>query len=233
MARRIAILLRHGDYHQLADTPSAHQPFPLTEVGMDQARAAIRLISVLAEEHRWLLHPVVHSSNLLRAWQTAEIIIDGIPGLETLKGTDLLAERCLGSGANLCIAEIERVVREDPRFPPLPANWKSNSGFRLPLVGAESLVEAGRRVADFVVGVMRELPELSDEDRDVAVLFVGHGAAFRHSAHLLGVLTFDQIAEVSMFHARPVAIAEVGGGTWQLAGGEWKVRRGSAVVDLD
>ena len=40
MPRLIAALIRHGDYRQLPDTPSAHQPFPLTDLGEHQAREA-------------------------------------------------------------------------------------------------------------------------------------------------------------------------------------------------
>jgi 2,3-bisphosphoglycerate-dependent phosphoglycerate mutase len=65
--------------------------------------------------------------------------------------------------------------------------------------------------------------------RDSAVdgtlaLFVGHGAAFRHAAHHLGILTFDQIAELSMYHARPVYLECLPDGRWRQVGGEWKVR---------
>ena len=38
MARKFAALIRHGDSQQLAGTPSAHQPFPLTGEGFAQGR---------------------------------------------------------------------------------------------------------------------------------------------------------------------------------------------------
>ena len=37
MARLFAALIRHGEYAQLPDTPSAHQPFALTDKGRAQA----------------------------------------------------------------------------------------------------------------------------------------------------------------------------------------------------
>ena len=40
MPRLVAALLRHAEYRQLPDTPSAHQPFPLTDKGRQQAKQA-------------------------------------------------------------------------------------------------------------------------------------------------------------------------------------------------
>jgi 2,3-bisphosphoglycerate-dependent phosphoglycerate mutase len=60
---------------------------------------------------------------------------------------------------------------------------------------------------------------------DTLKVFVGHGAAFRHAAHLLDVLEFDRIAAVSMWHARPVYFERFPDGTWRHLAGEWKLRR--------
>ena len=115
---------------------------------------------------------------------------------------DALAERGLGSAANLTIAAIEAVIREDPRFEEPPADWKSNSRFRLPLQGAESLLQAGERVAAHIT---RQMQVLARQTRpDTLKLFVGHGAAFRHAAYHMGIRTFEQIAQLSMYHAQPV-----------------------------
>ncbi len=226
MPRLIAALIRHGDYHQLPDTPSAHQPFPLTAEGEQQARqAGISLRRTIAE-HGWTLHPEVDSSQLLRAWQTAEIIIDELEGLfaapPKLTGYADLAERGLGSAANLSVSTIAQIIREDPRFNELPADWKSNSRFRLPLQGAESLLEAGQRVAAHIV---RQMTALSAEvEQDTLKLFVGHGAAFRHAAYHMGVLAFERIAQLSMYHAQPVFLEYLAQAGWRHVGGEWKVR---------
>ena len=177
----------------------------------------------MVEAEGWRLHRVVHSSNLLRAWQTAQILAEGLaPAVDTqVSGSDLLAERGLGSGANLSISQLQEITLRDPRCGPLPENWKADSRFRLPLMGAESLMDSGRRIADYITSVMRELPDSSDQ---VAVLFVGHGAGFRHAAHLLGALEFDEIGKLSMFHARPVALATSGQNRWQQVAGKWKIR---------
>jgi 2,3-bisphosphoglycerate-dependent phosphoglycerate mutase len=222
----IAALIRHGDYRQLPDTPSAHQPFPLTTAGEAQARRAGIVLRETIESNGWTLSPLVDSSQLLRAWQTARIISDELadrfPSAPQLAGFAELAERGLGSAANLSIRTIEAVVRDDPRFPDLPADWKSNSRFRLPLQGAESLLEAGERVA---AHIKRQMSTLSEQaSADTLKLFVGHGAAFRHAAYIQGVLSFEQIARLSMYHAQPIYLEYLPGDRWRHVGGEWKPR---------
>jgi 2,3-bisphosphoglycerate-dependent phosphoglycerate mutase len=230
--RVIAALLRHGDYLQLPDTPSAWQPLPLTKKGMEQAKRSVALLRGAMEMFGWSLHPVIDSSRLLRGWQTAEAICrrlerQGSVAME-IKQYDTLAERGLGAGNNLSLSQIEAVVRADPRHRPLPANWKSDSHFRLPLQGAESLMEAGQRVAAHLDTRLAELQRRVS--RDTVKLFVGHGAAFRHAAHQLGVLDFDRIARVSMHHCRPVFLERQYAGSWVHLTGEWKERTPSEQV---
>jgi 2,3-bisphosphoglycerate-dependent phosphoglycerate mutase len=222
----IAALLRHGEYHQLPNTPSALQPFPLTQGGVQQAERSVTLIQGVLELFKWRLHPVIDSSRLLRGWQTAEVIREGLqPGTQNRIGVesyDQLAERSLGSAANLSIQLIESVLRDDPRFSPPPKGWKSDSHYRLPLQGAESLMDAGERVAEHME---RRLVELQAQVKtDTVKLFIGHGAAFRHAAHHLGVLAFEQIAALSMYHCRPVFLERLLDGSWQHLTGEWKNR---------
>jgi len=226
MPRLIAALIRHGDYRQLPETPSAHQPFPLTAEGEAQARQAGAALRETIENEGWYLSPSVDSSQLLRAWQTASIINDELAAHfatpPELAGFDDLAERGLGSAANLTVAAIEAIVREDPRFDELPLDWKSNSSFRLPLQGAESLLEAGQRVAAHISTRMHALAE--QVAGDTLKLFVGHGAAFRHAAYHMGILSFEQIAQLSMYHAQPVFLEYRAEDGWHHIGGEWKVR---------
>ncbi len=231
MVRVIAALIRHGEYHQLRATPSAHQPFPLSEEGEAQAREAVARLRRDAAAHGWALHPVIDSSRLLRAWQTARIIADGLapllaePGL--VESFDDLAERGLGSAANLTTEQIEEVLERDPRFAAPPPGWKSDSRYRLPLQGAESLLDAGARVAGHLRARMRALADAAA--RDTVRLFVGHGAAFRHAAHHLGVLALGRVAQLSMFHARPVYLECLPGGEWRHVAGDWKVRTASEI----
>ena len=44
MSRRIAAIIRHGDYFQMPDAPSAHQPYPLNADGENHAREAAVII---------------------------------------------------------------------------------------------------------------------------------------------------------------------------------------------
>jgi broad specificity phosphatase PhoE len=233
MGRLIAGLIRHGDYQQLANTPSAHQPFPLNERGRAQAREAVLRLREDLRREGWALHPCLDSSCLQRAWQTACLIVEGLrKGLPEAGGEAVLelsveshaalAERGLGSAANLTLTQIEEVLLDDQRFQPPPRDWKANSHYRLPLQGAESLLEAGARVAAHLRERMGQLPRRAD--RDTLKLFVGHGAAFRHAAFHLGVLAFDEIARVSMYHARPVYLEWLPDGSWRHLSGAWKPR---------
>ncbi len=226
MPRLIAALVRHGDYHQLAGTPSAHQPFPLTPRGESQARNAATAIGETIRSEGWDLCPVIDSSRMLRAWQTARIISDLLAETDAsplrLESFEQLAERGLGSAANLSVAQIEAVLACDPRFEAPPENWKANSRFRLPLQGAESLLEAGERVAAHLRQRMTALGKVSA--RDSLKLFVGHGAAFRHAAFVLGVLEWDDIARLSMHHAQPVYLEMLKEGVWRHVRGNWKIR---------
>jgi 2,3-bisphosphoglycerate-dependent phosphoglycerate mutase len=182
----------------------------------------------------WDLSRVIDSSNLLRGWQTAELIQQGLsqsaPSALSIEGFDELAERSMGSAANLTIQTIESILKDDPRFQAPPADWKSNSHYQLPLQGAESLMQAGVRVARHLDHRLSELQQ--QVETDTVKLFVGHGAAFRHAAHHLGVMDFEQIAALSMYHCRPVFLERRYAGSWRHLTGEWKVRsRGEAFVD--
>lgn len=225
--RLFAALIRHGEYHQRAGAPSAHQPFPLDAAGEAQARAAAAVLSRDLAESQWTLAPVIDSSRLLRAWQTAEIIRQQLAPDARIEEFEALAERGLGSAANLTVAEIETVLAADPRLDTPPPNWKADSRYRLPLQGAESLLEAGLRVAEHLTARMSALR--GSAEADTLKLFVGHGAAFRHAAHHLGLLEFEQIARLSMHHARPIYLEYAADGAWRHAGGDWKIRPAASV----
>ncbi len=221
----LAALIRHGDYHQRAGAPSALQPFPLTDAGVAQARACGDQIAALLDRHGVMLDPVIHCSPQLRAWQTASEIAGrlcthGHNSLD-IRETPALSERGLGSAANLTVEEIETVLAADPRYPPAPPGWKSDSHYCLPLHGAESLMDAGARVA-------RHLRDTIEPRRPDApgllTLFVGHGASFRHGAHHLGVLPYEQIAAHSMHHARPLLLCYNARVSWRHFDGAWKKR---------
>ncbi|MCK5698061.1 MAG: phosphoglycerate mutase family protein [Gammaproteobacteria bacterium] len=226
MARMIAALIRHGDYHQLADTPSAWQPFPLNKAGEKHAQSAAQMISDKITQECWQLHSSCHSSQLLRAWQTADIICQQLNKIDTnelhINSFSALAERSVGSAANLNLTQIEAVIKSDPRYELLPKNWKSDSYFCLPLQGAESLMDSGKRVSHHIKQTMLECRH--SVNQPTVKLFVGHGAAFRHAAYQLGLLKFEQIAQLSMYHGTPIFIELLEDGSWLHIAGQWKVR---------
>jgi len=212
-------LLRHGDYHQQADTPSAWQPWPLTERGVAQAVEGGDQLRRLIREHGLEIPTEIHSSTLLRAWQTALGVAQSL-GLEpqAIFTTDKLAERGVGAAANLTLAQIEQAVNLDPRHDPLPHDWKRSPRYRLPFPGAESLLAAGQRVAGYV----EQVAGASEYPNSLHV-FIGHGASLRHAAWHMGVLTETEVGQYSMFHATPVLLCRTVHG-WHRIGGEWKRR---------
>ncbi|MGB5442463.1 MAG: hypothetical protein WBN57_07545, partial [Gammaproteobacteria bacterium] len=113
--------------------------------------------------------------------------------------------------------------RQDPRFAAPPGDWKADSHYRLPLQGAESLLEAGARVAGHL---SQSMAAILPGEHDRVKIFVGHGAAFRHAACHLGVLAIGQLRQLSMFHCQPVLLEYLADGKWIHVGGEWKVRPG-------
>mgnify|MGYP001826760636 CR=1 FL=1 len=235
MARAIAALIRHGEYSQQVDTPSAHQPYGLTAEGRRTARKQADHLAELIDQKAWTVAGRIDCSNMLRAWQTAEIFAHRLyqqnESALAIDCYDALAERGVGSVANLTIVEIENIIAGDPRYENPPADWKSDSHYCLPFQGAESLMQAGIRVADHLLWQMKRVYAKSTADADTVKLFVGHGAAFRHAAHHLGILEFEQVAQYSMFYAQPVLIEYLDDGSWRHIGGDWKLRDANSRLD--
>lgn len=229
MSQRYVALIRHGAYHQRPATPSALQPYPLTEAGRAQARQCGATIAELLQRNGWSLDKVAHCSTELRAWETAqragqELATRG-HAMETTQ-TPLLSERSVGSAANLSVEEIEAALAADPRHPEPPENWKSDSAYCLPYPGAESLMMAGHRVAGYLRAVVADKPE---PPKAQLTLIFGHGASFRHAAFHLGLLGRDEIAGLSMYHARPLLLCYNAASGWEHFGGDWKHRSRSSL----
>ena len=222
MSELYAALVRHGDYFQLDGAPSAWQPFQLTDTGLEQSVSGANEIMELAQKNDWDLIPEVDSSILLRAWQTAEVFVKEVKEFQFITSFEALCERCVGSAANLTVDQIEIALKADPRYENPPGKWKSDSYYSLPYPGAESLMEAGERVAHHLDTRMSELSETVSKSS--LKIFVGHGAAIRHAAYQLGAMEFDDIAKLSMYHARPVILKYSSDGPWEHVAGDWKVR---------
>ncbi|MCD1585505.1 histidine phosphatase family protein [Vreelandella titanicae] len=225
-------LIRHGEYSQLADTPSALQPYPLTEKGAEDVREQARRFGAWLATSGYQLNAEIHCSTLLRAWQTAEIFREELTPLfaepPRSRSFSALCERSVGALANLSIQEIERIVTFDPRLEPLPKGWKSASDFRLPFDGAESLLEAGERVAAHLQALLDIPPRLEGAKR--LQLVVGHGASIRHASYHLNVIPFSDIKRLSMFHGHPVVFERHNQG-WHRLYGNWKQRQPADPLD--
>jgi len=221
MSGQFVALVRHGHYRQLPAAPSAFQPFPLTKSGHQDAQHSAEKLQHFSQQQGIPIGQTIHCSALLRAWQTAEVIRQQLQGGYALIESILLGERCVGSVANLTTDTIEQVMMDDPRYTTPPEGWKSDSHFRLPFPGAESLMEAGVRVADYLCRIVQPLMGAPSELHVV----VGHGAAFRHAACQLGVLLFGRIGDISMYYDQPVFLRLDENKKWHIAGGQWKPRQ--------
>jgi len=234
MVARALAWIRHGEYAQPRGIPSAHLPHGLTPRGREQARAAALGVWTFARENSLELHPIIDCSSLRRAWETAdlmrrELVRLGGPAL-VLEELPALAERCLGAAANLTVDEIEATLAADPRYEVPPRGWKRDPSYRLPLLGAESLDEAGARVARHVLTRMRSLAGAA-----CLKLFVGHGGAFRHAAHALGLLGAEAVRRRSMQHAAPLYFEHVAPADqtehFVPLAGDWLLRADEAPAD--
>ena len=230
-------LIRHGEYSQLANTPSALQPYPLTVKGTEDVREQARRFGAWLATSGYQLNAEIHCSTLLRAWQTAEIFREELTPLfaepPCSRSFSALCERSVGALANLSIQEIERIVALDPRLEPLPKGWKSASDFKLPFDGAESLLEAGERVAAHLQALLEPQPlETAKQLKQSKQLqlVVGHGASIRHAGYHLNVIPFSDIKRLSMFHGHPVVFERHNQG-WHRLYGNWKQRQPADPLD--
>jgi 2,3-bisphosphoglycerate-dependent phosphoglycerate mutase len=226
--------IRHAEYAQPHGVPSAHLLHGLTARGREQARAAAHGVWTFAREHSLELHPILDCSSLRRAWETAdlmrrELVRLGGPAL-ALEEQPALAERSLGAAANLTVDAIEAALAADPRYGVPPRGWKRDPSYRLPVLGAESLTEAGARVARHVVERLA-----TPAATGCLKLFVGHGGAFRHAAYALGLLGADAVRQRTMQHAAPLYFEHVASSDRpqrlvHLAG-EWQLREDESAAD--
>ncbi|MBO1927946.1 histidine phosphatase family protein [Thiomicrorhabdus sp. 6S2-11] len=229
MKRCYLAFLRHAHYHQAEQVPSAHQPYGLTDQGIEECQTAADTLQKLLEHQNWELHPNLYSANLLRSWQTANEIKRHLPWPSQISSTAALNERSVGSLANLTLEQIEAVIEQDPRFSELPPHWKSNSDFCLPVDGAESLMQAGTRVSQFIQQTLNQvLAQGSHSGKPQLVVMVGHGASFRHAAYKLGILDKAEIGRHSMHYAQPMVFEcrqEQHAMAIDHLAGKWKVRQ--------
>jgi 2,3-bisphosphoglycerate-dependent phosphoglycerate mutase len=222
--RRVAGLVRHGHFDRPENTASAHRLLPLSDLGRDQARNAADPILSFCVEHALELDPIIEASQLLRAWQTAEVLRATLSERTgrpfRVEERDEIIERGLGSCANLRFDEIEAVLASDPRLGPLPDGWRRIPEFRLPVQGAESLMQAGARTAMRIATSIESIPD--EDPRDLLRLFVAHSGCLRHAAVSLGALEMRAVSGLSMDFGQTVLIEKMPDGSWVQVAGQWK-----------
>lgn len=230
--RRVAGLIRHGHFDRPENTASAHRILPLSEQGREQSRDAALAILEMCDEHALELDCVIEASQLLRAWETATILAARLSELTGLRfeveERNEIIERGLGSCANMRFDEIEATLAKDPRLGPLPRGWRRIPEFRLPVQGAESLMQAGARTARRIVRSIDSIP--ADDPRDLMRLFVAHSGCLRHAAVHLGLLEMRAASGLSMDFGQAVLIERASSGEWIQLVGEWKKNLPSAAA---
>lgn len=219
--RRVAALVRHGHFPRPDNVASAHLPLPLSAMGREQARDGAERLVELAAAQGLTIDDTIEASSLLRASETAGILAETLG--ERLGRSfrveehDALIERGLGSCANLRFDEIEALLAQDPRLDALPRGWRRVPDFRLPVPGAESLMDAGRRTADRVDAGLDAIEALEDRLR----VFVAHSGCLRHAAVARAVLSPDRAMLLSMDFVQAVLVERDGDGGWRQLAGEW------------
>lgn len=222
-ARRVAGLVRHGHFPRPENVASAHLPLPLSELGREQASRAAAGILETCERLGLTLDRRIESSRLLRAHQTAQVLSESFSKRTgrpfEVEDRDELLERGMGSCANMRLDEIESMLALDPRLEPLPPGWRRRPDFRLPVPGAESLLEAGARTARRIEA---SLDAIDDDAPDRLRLFVAHSGCLRHAAVALGALGEDEVPGKSMEFVQMVCLERLADGRWVRVAGDWK-----------
>ena len=222
--RRVAGFVRHGHFDRPDNTASAHLPLPLSDEGRGQARACATAILEACHDLALELDPVIEASQLLRAWQTATILAEELEARTRTQFRVLtrieLVERSLGSCANLRFDQIAEVLAGDPRLDPLPRGWRRIPEFRLPVPGAESLMQAGARTATRVATSLDSIPDA--DARNALRLFVAHSGCLRHATVQLGALDVRVVPRLSMDFAQLLLIEKMPNGDWVQVAGRWK-----------
>jgi 2,3-bisphosphoglycerate-dependent phosphoglycerate mutase len=95
-------------------------------------------------------------------------------------------------------------------------------------------MQAGERVMQHITGRANSL--LQEISTDTLKIFVGHGAAFRHAAVHMGLMTTAKAVALSMYHCTPLYFERIKDDSninkWQHIAGEWKIRK-AINIDLD
>ncbi|RYF79982.1 MAG: histidine phosphatase family protein [Comamonadaceae bacterium] len=150
------LAVRHGETLWNADGRlQGHLDIPLNDQGLWQAE---RTGAALADE------PIgaIYSSDLQRAWQTAQAIAQAQPQPVVVQADERLRERAFGEFQGRLFTEIEAERPEDAR------RWRQRDPDFAPAGGGESLVQFRERV-------ITAATELAARHPGTLVLLVAHG----------------------------------------------------------
>jgi 2,3-bisphosphoglycerate-dependent phosphoglycerate mutase len=114
------------------------------------------------------------------------------------------------------------MLAADPRLGTLPDGWRRMPEFRLPVQGAESLMQAGARTATRVATSLDSIP--AEDPRDLMRIFVAHSGCLRHAVVQLGALDVRVVPGLSMDFAQVVFVEKLPNGDWVHIAGQFKKR---------
>ena len=224
MARLIAVFMRHAALKQPAGVPGTNLPFPLTAAGEGQASKAAARLHALADKMACKIDDDIECSPNQGAWQTAAILAEDLEettfrGYRAVERAEL-AGRSLGAAGNLKTAQLDSLVAEDPRFTKAPKNWLTNTDYRPPFAGAETLGAAGERVGGYLRRRVEEMwPHLTG---DTLKVFVGDSSALIHGAAYLGALPPKRAPQLSLAPATWALIEFRASGRCTLLSADWR-----------
>jgi 2,3-bisphosphoglycerate-dependent phosphoglycerate mutase len=215
--RIVAAIARHGALERPKGVPSAQLLYPLTSQGREQAASLAQRLLAYSDQHALTLHPVIDASPLLSAFETATIVAEALSRAThrpfRVDQHDVLCARSFGPAANLTIAEIEDLLAGDARCGRPPPGWRHFPEFALPFPGAESLRDAGQRVAEHLRASAARLATKSRASK--LQLFVSHSCALRYASVELGVLDAARAGNLGMHHCEPILLEAQPSGSWQ------------------
>ncbi len=226
--RRVAAFVRHGHFDRPEGTASAHSLYPLSAEGRGQAERAAGPVLEMCQDLALEMDARIEASQLLRAWETANLLGQALTERMAERTgqrfhviqRDELIERGLGSAANMTFERIHELLAADPRLGALPDGWRRMPEFRLPVQGAESLMQAGARVAARVATSMDSIPD--EDPRDLVRIFVAHSGCLRHAMVVLGALDVRTVPGLSMDFAQTIMVEKLPNGDWVHVGGQFR-----------
>lgn len=169
------VWVRHGQSEYNAKNLSTgwHDP-ELTELGVEQAFKTARILA-----QRYTMIDSIHTSDLRRAAQTANIILKSSPWFVEIEIDSRLRERDYGdwSGKN---KDENRLSVGDERFLSIRRGWD------IAPPNGESLKDTASRVANYLDNI---------EQSNLPIIFVCHGNTIRAASVIFGKNTPESVVD--------------------------------------